>query len=82
MFRDCHVFLYIHCSLVVTCCERANLLGFLFVMFSCVFVTFPCGVLGQVGNLIVSIHDICLLTNFAIDTLQTVNNTRYHAFVK
>ena len=27
----------------------------LFVMFNCVFVTFPCGILGQVWNLIVSI---------------------------
>ena len=29
----------------------------LFVMFNCVFVTFPCGILGQVWYLIVSIHD-------------------------
>ena len=36
----------------------------LFVMFNCVFVTFPCGILGQVWYLIVSIHDICLLTYF------------------
>ena len=28
-----------------------------FVMFNCVFVTFPCGNLGQVWNLIVSIPD-------------------------
>ena len=27
----------------------------LFVMFNCVFVTFPCGILGKVRNLIVSI---------------------------
>ena len=32
--------------------------------FSCVFVTFPCGVLGQVWYLIVSIPDLCLLTYF------------------
>ena len=30
-------------------------------MFSCVFVTFPYGVLGQVWYSIVSIPDICLL---------------------
>ena len=30
-------------------------------MFSCVFVTFPYGVLGQVWYLIVSILDLCLL---------------------
>ena len=29
----------------------------LFVMFNCVFVTFPCGILGQVWYLIVSIPD-------------------------
>ena len=32
---------------------------FLFVMFSCVFVTFPCGITGQVRYLIVSIPDLC-----------------------
>ena len=31
------------------------------VVFSCVFVTFPCAVLGQVWYLIVSITDLCLL---------------------
>ena len=30
----------------------------LFVMFYCVFVTFPCGILGQVMYLIVSIPDL------------------------
>ena len=29
--------------------------------FSCVFVTFPCGVLSQVKYLIVSISELCLL---------------------
>ena len=32
-----------------------------FVMFNCVFVTFPCGTLGQVWYLIVSIPDLCYL---------------------
>ena len=31
-----------------------------FVMFDCVFVTFPCGVLGQVWYLIVSIPGLLL----------------------
>ena len=35
----------------------------------CVFVTFPCGVLDQVWYLIVSIHDLCLLTNFCHDKM-------------
>ena len=32
-----------------------------FVMFNCVFVTFPCGILGQVWYLIVLIPDLCHL---------------------
>ena len=35
-----------------------------FVMFNCVFVTFPCGILGQVWYLIVSILDLCNLSFF------------------
>ena len=35
-----------------------------FVMFYCVFVTFPCGILGQVWYLIVSIPDLCCLSYF------------------
>ena len=62
MFRVCHPFLSVHCSLMVTCLVRANLLAFSYVMFSCVFVTFSCAVLGQVWYLIVSIPDLCLLT--------------------
>ena len=34
----------------------------LFVMFICIFVTFQCGILGQVWSLIVSIHDLCCLS--------------------
>ena len=34
------------------------------VMFNCVFVTFPCGILGQVWYLIVLIPDLCRLSNF------------------
>ena len=36
----------------------------LFVMFNCVFVTFRCGILGQVLYLIVSIPDLCRLSYF------------------
>ena len=36
----------------------------LFVMFNCVFVTFPCGSLGQVWYLSVSISDLCRLSYF------------------
>ena len=38
--------------------------GVTYVMFSCVFITFPCGVLGQVWYLIVSIPDLCTFTYF------------------
>ena len=62
VFRVCHAFLPVHCSLVVTCWERDNLLVLLCVMFYCGFVTFPCGVLGQVWYLFVSNPDICPLT--------------------
>ena len=34
--------------------------------FTCVFVTFPCGVLGQVWHLVVLIPDLCLLTSVPI----------------
>ena len=43
---------------------RADLLALLYVMFYCVFINFPYGVLGQVWYLIVSILDICLLPYF------------------
>ena len=50
----------------VTYWERANLLALLCAIFSCVFVTIPCGVLGQVWYLIVSIPDLCLLPYFVL----------------
>ena len=53
------------CRLVVPCWNRADLLALLFVMFSCVFVTFQYGLLGQVWYLIVSISEFCLRSCFA-----------------
>ena len=38
--------------------------GLLFVMSNCDFVTFPCGILGQVWYLIVLIPDLCRLSYF------------------
>ena len=46
--------------------ERADLLTLLYMMISCVFITSPYGVLGQVWYLIVLIPDLCLLPNFEI----------------
>ena len=62
----CYAVLHVSvpCSLVVTCWERADLLDLLSVIFSCVFVSFPYGVLGKVWYLIVSIPDLCLLPYF------------------
>ena len=64
------------CGLVVTCWERAGLLAHLCVMFPCVIVTFPYGVLGQVWYLIVSIPDICLLSYFNSNFLSSEIETR------
>ena len=58
----CHTGMFNLYSLVVTCWERADLLALLYVIFSCVFVTFPNGVLCRVWYLIVSICDIYLLS--------------------
>ena len=43
----------VSCKLVAACWERADFFAILYLMFSCVFVTFPFGVLGQVRYLIV-----------------------------
>ena len=64
MFSFLFVFLSVRCSLVVTFWERADILVLLCVMFYCDFVSFRCGVLGQVLCLILSISDLCRLSNF------------------
>ena len=58
-----HAFASAHCCLMVTCWERAELLALVGDTY-CVFVTFLCGVLGQVWYLIVSLPDLCLLSYF------------------
>ena len=58
----CHAFGSVHCCLVVTCWERAHLLVLVYDV--CDFVTFPCGILGQVWYLIVLIPDLCCLSYF------------------
>ena len=60
----CRAVLSVPCSLVITCWDKGDLLVLLCVMFSCGFVTFPCGVLVHVWYLIVSIPDLCLLPYF------------------
>ena len=56
----CHAFASVHCNLVVTCLERADLMA----LVCDVFVTFPCFILCQVWYLIVSIPDLCRLSYF------------------
>ena len=51
----CHSFASVHCCHEVTCWERVDLLA-LVCDVNCTFVTFPCGLLGQVN---VSIPDLC-----------------------
>ena len=57
----CHAFASVHCYLVVTCWERADLLA-LICDVHCDFVTFPFGILGLVWYLIISIPDHCHLS--------------------
>ena len=40
VFHVCYVVLSVHCGLVVTCWERAEIMTLLFVMFSCVMSLF------------------------------------------
>ena len=56
MFRVSHDFASVHCCFVVTCWERADLLDLVDYTY-CIFVTSPCGILGQVWYLIVSFPD-------------------------
>ena len=65
IFLSCvgHFFASVNSCLVATCWKRADLLAFV-----CDFVTFPCGILGQMWYLIVSIPDFCHLSYFAIVT--------------
>ena len=51
-----HAFGSVHCCLLVTCWERAGLLALVGDVY-CIFVTFPCGILGQVWYLIKSFPD-------------------------
>ena len=58
-FLSCvsRAFASVHCCLVLTCWERADLLAHVGDVY-CIFVTFPCGILGQVWYLIVSFPDL------------------------
>ena len=60
-----HAFASVNCCLVVTSWERADLLALVGDVY-CIFVTFLCGILGQVWYLIVLFPDLCLLSYFQV----------------
>ena len=60
-----HAFASVHYCLLVTCWERADLLALVSDVY-CIFVTFPCGILGQVWYLIILFPDLCRLSYFAL----------------
>ena len=43
-----------------------------FVMFNCVFVTFTCGILGQVWYLIISTPDLCHISYVVINSCHLI----------
>ena len=63
-----HAFASVHCCLVVTCSKRADILALVGDVY-CIFVTFPCGILGQMWYLIVSFTDLCRLFYFVHELL-------------
>ena len=54
---------------LVTCWERADLLALVGDIY-CIFVTFRCGILGQVWYLIVLFPDLCLLYYFIYENIM------------
>ena len=66
MSSVCHAFASVHCCLVVTWRERADLLALVCDVY-CDFCYFPIWFLGQVWYLIVSIPDPCCLSYFYIE---------------
>ena len=65
VFVSCvsHAFASDYCCLTVTCWERADLLALVGDVY-CIFVTFQCGILGQVWYLILSFPDLCRFSYF------------------
>ena len=59
-----HAFASVHCCLVVTCLERTEILLVMFILLY--FVTFTCGILGQVWYLIALLPDLCRLSYFHV----------------
>ena len=77
----CYAFASVHFCHVVTCWEKAYL-WLLFVMFKIVFLTFPCGIMGQVWYLIVSIPDIRRLSYFNCSYVMYLLFSLLWSFIK
>ena len=79
MFRVCHAFLSVHCSLVVTSWERANFLALLYVMVSCV-CHFPilCPGSGVVLLIFVILLTLQFLPTLRIYTILTMFTDNIH----
>ena len=67
-----YAFPSIHCYLVVTWWERADLMAIVCDVLFC-YCQFPCGILGQVWYLIESIPDLCLLSYFEVIICHMIN---------
>ena len=76
-----HAFASVHCCLVVTCWERAELLA-LVGDDNCIFFTFPCGDPDQVWYMIVSFLDLFRLSYFAISSGLYFSEYRFQSFAK
>ena len=65
VFVSCvsHAFASVPCCLMVTCWERTDLLALVGDVYF-IFLTFPCGIMGEVWYLIVSLPDLCLPSYF------------------
>ena len=67
LFYLCLVFIMNSCLFIAALWSSAGkglTSWLLFVVFNCVFITFTCGILGQMWCLIVSIPDLCRLSYF------------------
>ena len=58
--------MFVPCSLVATCWERADFLALSYLMFSCVLVTYPCDVLGLVWYLFVLVLIFAFFLTFLV----------------
>ena len=58
-----YAFAPVHCCLMVSFWDQTDLLALVGDVY-CIFVTFPCGILGQVWYLITSFPDLCRLSYF------------------